>query len=79
MLEYVRGAGLPALVGLLSALRVSVLAFAGRAAEAERAWRLEELPEASEGCLDLSGPDLAGNGGAVLRPPGPADRGRAVR
>ena len=55
MLEYVRGAGLPALVRLLSALRVSVLAFAGRAAEAERAWRLEELPEASEGCLDLSG------------------------
>ena len=55
MLEYVRGAGLPALVRLLSALRISVLAFAGRAAEGERAWRLEELPEAPEGCLDLSG------------------------
>ena len=55
MLEYVRGAGLPALVRHLSALRVSVFAFAGRAAAAERAWRLEELPEAPEGCLDLSG------------------------
>ena len=55
MLEYVRGAGLPVLVRVLSALRVSVLASAGRAAEAERAWRLEELPEALEGCLDLSG------------------------
>ena len=55
MLEYVRGAGLPPLVRHLSALRVSVLAFAGRVAEAERAWRLEELPEAPEGCLDLSG------------------------
>ena len=55
MLEYVRGAGLPPLVQHLSALRVSVLAFAGRAAEAERAWRLEELPEAPEGCLDLGG------------------------
>ena len=55
MLEYVRGAGLPALVRHLSALRVSVLVSAGRAAEAERAWRLEELPEAPEGCLDLSG------------------------
>ena len=55
MLEYVRGAGLPALVRLLSALRVSVLAFAGRAAEGERSWRREELPEAPEGCLDLSG------------------------
>ena len=55
MLGYVRGAGLPPLVRHLSALRVSVLAFAGRAAEAERAWRLEELPEAPEGCLDLGG------------------------
>ena len=55
MLEYVRGAGLPALVRHLSALRVSVLVSAGRASEAERAWRLEELPEAPEGCLDLSG------------------------
>ena len=50
-----RGAGLPPLVQHLSALRVSVLAFAGRAAEAERAWRLEDLPEAPEGCLDLGG------------------------
>ena len=55
MLEYVRGAGLRAQVRHLSALRVSVFAFAGRTAEAERAWRLEELPEAPEGCLDLSG------------------------
>ena len=55
MLENIRGAELPALVRYLSALRVSVLISAGRAAEAERAWRLEELPEAPEGCLDLTG------------------------
>ena len=55
MLEYVRGAGVPAQVRHLSALRVSVLAFAGRVAEAERTWHLEKLPEAPEGCLDLSG------------------------
>ncbi len=55
ILEYVRGAGLPALVRHLSALRVSVLVSAGRVAEAERVWRLEELPEAMEGCLDLTG------------------------
>ena len=55
MLEHVRAAALPALVRHLSALRVSVLASAGRVAEAERAWRLEELPEALEGCLDLNG------------------------
>ena len=54
MLEYVRGAGLPALVRYLSALRVSVLVSAGRTAKAERAWRLEELPETPEGCLDLT-------------------------
>ena len=55
MLEYVRGAGLPALVRHLSALRVSVLVSTGRSAGAERAWRLEKLPEAAEGCLDLTG------------------------
>ena len=55
MLEYVRAAALPALVRHLSALRVSVLASAGRVAAAERAWRLEGLPEALEGCLDLNG------------------------
>ena len=55
MLDHVLGAGLPALVRYLSALRASLLATAARAGDAERDWRLRGLPEDSRGCLDLTG------------------------
>ena len=55
MLEFVLGAGLPALIRYLSALRVSLLAAAARVEDAERDWRLHELPEAPKDCLDLNG------------------------
>ena len=55
MLAYVRAARLPALVRHVSALRVSVLADAGRIADGERAWRSAGLPETAAGCLDLEG------------------------
>lgn len=55
MLDYVRGAGLPALIRYLSGLRVSLLASAVRLGDAERAWQADDLPETPEGCLDLDG------------------------
>ena len=55
LLEYVRSTGLTALIRYLTALRTSVLVVAGRVADAERAWRLEDLPEDSKGCVDLTG------------------------
>ena len=55
MLEYVRGAGLVSLERYLSAIRVSMLALAGRVGDAERWWRLDELPQDPDGCLDLTG------------------------
>ena len=55
MLEYVRGAGLVSLVRYLCALRVLILALAGRVGDGERSWRLDELPEDPDGCLDLDG------------------------
>ena len=55
MLEYTLGAGLPALVRYLSALRASLLATAARVGDAERDWRRRGLPEDSRGCLDLTG------------------------
>ena len=55
LLEYVRGTGLTALIRYLTALRTSVLVIAGRVEDAERAWRLEELPRDSKGCVDLAG------------------------
>jgi LuxR family maltose regulon positive regulatory protein len=55
MLEFALETGLPALVRYLSALRTSLLILAGRVREAERDWRLRELPEDSKGCLDLTG------------------------
>ena len=55
MLDHVRGAGLPALVRYLSALRVSLLAIAGRIGDGEEAWALDDLPEAAADCLDLAG------------------------
>lgn len=55
MLAYVRAAQLQALVRHVSALRVSVLAIAGRIADGERAWSSAGLPEAATDCLDLEG------------------------
>ena len=55
MLDYVRGAGLPALVRYVAGLRISLLAMAGRVEEAEKAWRLDDLPGTAEECLDLEG------------------------
>ena len=54
LLDHVREARFPALVRYLSALRVSLLAVAGRIDEGEEAWALEDLPEA-EDCVDLAG------------------------
>lgn len=55
MLDYVRGAGLPALVRHVAGLRISVLAIAGRVGEAGKAWRVDDLPETAAECLDLEG------------------------
>ncbi len=55
MLDFVRGAELPSLIRYLSAQRVSLLATAGRLEDAERDWRLYDLPEAPKDCLDLNG------------------------
>ena len=55
MLGYVQGARLPALARHVSALRVSLLAIAGRIVEAESAWRSDDLPERPADCLDLTG------------------------
>ncbi len=55
MLGYVRGVRLPALARYVSALRVSLLAIAGRIVEAESAWTSDDLPERPADCLDLTG------------------------
>ena len=55
MLDYVRRARLPALVRYVSALRISLLAIAGRLDEGEEAWALDDLPEEAADCLDLAG------------------------
>ena len=55
MLEYVRGAGLPALVRYVAGLRISLLATAGRLEEGEKAWTLDDLPDTAGECLDLEG------------------------
>ena len=55
MQAYVRGARLPALARYVSALRVSLLAMAGRIVEAESAWKSDHLPEQPTDCLDLAG------------------------
>ena len=52
MLDFVHGAGLPALARYLSAMRVSLLAAEGLAGEAERFWREAGLPEDAAACLD---------------------------
>ena len=53
MLDYVRGAALPALVRYVAGLRISLLATAGRIAEGEQAWESDDLPESTAECLDL--------------------------
>ena len=53
MLEHAARAALPALKRYLAAVRVSLLADAGRAAEAERTWRAAALPARDAGCVDL--------------------------
>ena len=55
MLDYVRAARLPALARYVSALRVSLLAVAGRIGDGEEAWALDDLPEEAADCLDLAG------------------------
>ena len=55
LLAFLRAAGLTSLVRYLAALRISVLVIAGRLEDAERAWQSENLPEDSEGCVDLAG------------------------
>ena len=52
MLDFVRGAGLPALARYLSALRVSLLAAEGLAAEAQQCWREAGLPQDPAQCLN---------------------------
>ena len=52
LLDHVQGAGLPALVRYLSAMRVSVLAAVGRAVDAERIWGEAGLPNDAAECLD---------------------------
>lgn len=55
LLDYTRGAGLTSLARYVAAVRVSVLVIAGRLRDAERAWRLADLPSESTACTDLTG------------------------
>ena len=55
LLEHARGLGLVAAERLLAALRVSLLADAGRVGDAERTWRAGRLPLTNDACLDLGG------------------------
>ena len=57
MTEYARLTRRRTLARYLAALRVGTLATAGRADEAERAWRAEVLPAGDEDCLDLKSLD----------------------
>ena len=53
--DYARTVDLPAVVRYLAAERVSLLVIKGSIGEAEQAWRLDGLPESTQGCLDLTG------------------------
>ena len=53
MWGYARDTGLEMLERLVPALRVSVLADAGRLGEAERTWQTADLPATDAGCIDL--------------------------
>ena len=57
MTEYARQTGRRTLARYLAALRVDTLAAAGRAGEAERAWRAGALPTGDEDCLDMDSLD----------------------
>ncbi|MYH69452.1 MAG: hypothetical protein F4147_04915 [Gammaproteobacteria bacterium] len=57
MTEYARQTGRRTLARYLAALRVDTLAAAGRADEAERAWRAGALPSGDEDCLDMDSLD----------------------
>ena len=53
-LHHTRGAGLTSFARYVAAMRVSVLVIAGRLGDAERAWRLEDLPIDPTSCVDLT-------------------------
>ena len=53
-LDHTRGAGLTSLARYVAAMRVSVLVIAGRLGDAERAWRLANLPVDPTSCVDLT-------------------------
>ena len=53
-LDHTRGAGLTSLTRYVAAMRVSVLVIAGRLRDAERTWRLENLPTDPTTCVDLT-------------------------
>ncbi len=53
MVAYARQAALPALARHLAALRVGLLAEAGRVAQAERTWTAAALPGSDADCVDL--------------------------
>ena len=53
-LDHTRGAGLTSFARYVAAMRVSVLVSAGRLGDAERAWRLENLPIDPTSCVDLT-------------------------
>ena len=55
MLDHSYRANLPSISRYLSALRAATLAGAGRIDDAERTWRLADLPPDGDGCLDLDG------------------------
>ena len=53
MTEYARLTERQTLIRHLAALRVAMLACAGRVTEAERSWRAAALPTSDEDCLDM--------------------------
>ncbi|MDE0692807.1 MAG: LuxR C-terminal-related transcriptional regulator [Gammaproteobacteria bacterium] len=53
--ERARASGIGYLAPLLTAHRVALLADAGRAGEADTAWRAAELPDADAACVDIDG------------------------
>ena len=53
--DHARTAGVPLMTCCLSALRVSLLARAGRLDDAEEVWTSDGLPEQPADCLDLTG------------------------
>lgn len=54
LLAHVRRTGLTRFARLLAALRTSLLVIAGRVGDAERAWKLQALPDDPAACVDLA-------------------------